>query len=69
MRSAGFFGYVLAADVLHCVLLQGDAGVAALLRAVVHQAILADIQVAGAGAAAPLVGPALGDVVLEAIDA
>ena len=34
-----------------------------------HQAVLADVQVARARAAAPLVGPALGDIVLKGIDA
>ena len=44
------------------------AGVAALLRAVVHQAVFADIEVARAGAAAPVVGPALGDGFLELVE-
>ena len=46
----------------------GLAGITALLRAVVHQPVLAYIQVAGAGPAAPIAGPAVGDVVLEIIE-
>ena len=51
------------------VLGQRLAGVAALLRAVVHQAVLADVHVARAGAATPVVRLAVRDVVLEVIEA
>src|ERR1700719_334228 len=64
-RSAGLLGVVLAAQVLHRVLGEGNAGIAALLRAPVDQAILADIEIARTGAATPFVRLALGDVVLE----
>ena len=56
----------LAADVVDGVALERHARIAALLRAVVHQAVLADVEVARAGAAAPLVRLAVGQVVLEA---
>src|SRR5262245_2584612 len=52
---AGFFGEVFAADILDGVLLERNRGVAALLRAVVHQAILADVKISRPCAAAPLV--------------
>ena len=47
----------------------GVAGIAALLRAVVHQALFADVQIARAGATPPVVGLAFGEVVLKAGDA
>src|SRR5580704_16819043 len=68
VRSAGFLGHILAADVVDGVLLQWSSRIAALLRAVVHQAILTNVYIARAGTAAPLVGPALSDVVLKAVD-
>src|SRR6185312_5429678 len=41
----------------------------ALLRAVMYQAVFANVEVARASPAAPLVGTPLGNVVLEAVDA
>ena len=46
-----------------------NARIAALLRAPVHQAVLADVEIARAGAAPPVVRLALGDIVLETVDA
>ena len=69
MRGAGFFCQVFATDVGDGILLEGDSGIAALLRAVVDESVFANIEVARASAAAPLVGPSLRDVVLEGIDA
>ena len=46
-----------------------NARIAALLRTIMHQAILADVEVARAGAAAPVVLLAARDVVLKSIDA
>jgi len=42
---------------------------AALLRAVVHQSVLAYVEVAGAGTAAPIVFLTSGNIVLETIHA
>src|ERR1051326_2734033 len=67
--GAGLRGAVLAADVRYRVLGERLGRIAALLRAVVHQAVLADIEVAGAGTAAPVVLLAVRDVVLEIVDA
>src|SRR5256714_13417068 len=64
-RRAPLLRVVLALDVGLRVLLDGDAGRAALLRAVVHESVLADVEVARAGATAPGVGLARGEVVLE----
>jgi hypothetical protein len=41
------------------VFLEWDGRISALLRAVVHQTILANIKVAAAGAAAPLIAQPL----------
>src|SRR5579863_8005804 len=46
-----------------------NAGIAALLRAVMDEAVLANVEVARAGAAAPVVFAARGDIVLKRIDA
>jgi hypothetical protein len=67
-RRAGFGGVVFAADIFERVFHQRLGRVAALLRAVVHQAVLADIEVARAGAAAPVILFAVRDVVLEIVD-
>src|SRR5689334_6690395 len=64
-RSARLLRNVLAADILDGVLFQRLTGEAALLRAVVDQAVFADVQVPRSGAAFPLVGAPPGNVVLE----
>src|SRR5579864_9756136 len=69
LGRTGFFGEEFSAKIVAGVLFQRDSGVAALLRAVVDQAVLANIKVARTGAAPPLVGLALRDVVLEGVDA
>src|SRR5215510_12337890 len=58
----------LAADVVDGVAVERHGGEAALLRAVVHEPVFADVEVARARAAPPLVRPAVRDVVLEAAD-
>src|ERR1022692_3806460 len=60
---------VLAPDILHRVLEQRLARVATLLRTIVHQAVFANVQVAGAGPAAPGILFAVRDIVLETVDA
>ena len=69
VRRAAFFREVFAADVVAGVGFERNAGIAALLRAVVHQAVFADVEIARAGAAAPVVRLALRNVVLESVDA
>src|SRR5579863_3289491 len=54
---------------LNSILGERNAGVAALLRAVMDEAVLANVEVARAGAAAPVVFAARGDIVLKRIDA
>src|SRR6202044_120038 len=68
-RSAALLREKFAVALLVGILRQRNAGVAALLRAVMHQAVLADVEIARAGAASPVVLQALGDIVLELIDA
>src|SRR3954447_22063675 len=68
VRSAALFGEVFTADIGNCVLLERDRRIPALLRAVMHQPVLADIQITGAGAASPLVRLPEGDVVLKRIN-
>src|SRR5579862_299996 len=57
-----------APDVVDRVVVERRSGSAALLRAVMDQAVLADVKVARAGAAAPFVRLAVREVVLEARD-
>src|SRR4030095_8013427 len=69
VRSTGFFGEIFAADVGGGILLEGNSRIATLLRTVVDETVFTDVEIACPGAAAPLVGPTLRDVVLERIDA
>src|ERR1700758_1803207 len=69
MRRTRFLRQVFPPDIRDRVLLQRHAWIAALLRAVVHQPVFADVEVAGPGAAAPLVWSSLCNIVLERIDA
>lgn len=62
-----FFGKKLALDVFRGVLGQRDAGKAALLAAVMDEAVFADVKVTSACAAAPLVRLAVGDGFLKVI--
>src|SRR5580765_7838638 len=66
---AALFGDVFAANVLDRVFVQRLRRIAALLRAIVHEPVLADIQVARAGAALPLVRPPIRDRILEEVQA
>ena len=65
---AGLCRQKLALDVCGGVVGQWHAGVAALLAAIVHQAVFADVEVARAGAAAPVIGQAFDDGFLEVIE-
>src|ERR1700733_14521106 len=69
MRGARLFRIELAPQIADRIVFQRDSWIATLLRAVVHQSILANIEVASASATAPLIGPAERDVVLKCIDA
>src|SRR5271169_5690655 len=69
VRRAGLFGEEFALEVGLGVLGQWHAGEAALLRAVVHQAVLADVEVARSGTAAPVVGLSVSDGFLELVEA
>src|SRR5580704_18308595 len=67
MRSTRLLRLELAAYIRNCVFLQRNPRIAALLRAVMHQAILANVEIARSSATAPLIGKAQRDVVLEGI--
>ena len=69
MRRARFFGVVLAVAAFGGVFRERNSRIAALLGTVVHQSVLADIEITRAGAAAPSVFASGGDIVLEGIDA
>src|ERR1700716_3274506 len=68
MRRAGFFAEVLAADIVPGVGCERNRRITALLRAVMHQSVFADVEITGAGTAAPVVGQPLRDVVLKSVD-
>ena len=68
-RSAAFLREKFALAMLFRVFGKRHARVSALLRAVMHQAVLADVQIARARATTPVVLQPLSDVVLELIDA
>src|SRR5579864_7535344 len=55
----------MLAGVVH----EGNAGIAALLGAVVHQAVFANVEVASARPTAPIIGQTLGNVVLKCVNA
>ncbi len=67
MWGARFLRYKFAAYIPGRIFLQRDGRVPTLLRAVVHQPVLTDVEVTSSGAAAPLVGTPQRDVVLESI--
>src|SRR5208337_4579296 len=69
VRSAAFFGEELAANIGERVLLQRGSGITALLRAVMNESVFANVEISCPSPAAPLVRPAIGDVVLEPIEA
>ena len=69
MRRAGFLAHVLASNIVHSVGLKWSSRIAALLGAIVHQPVLADVEVTRPGTAAPLIWPPLRNVVLETINA
>ena len=66
---AALLGKELPLHVRPAVLGQRHAGIATLLRTVVHQAELADIEIASACAAPPVVGLAVRDRFLEVVEA
>src|SRR5437763_14199890 len=60
-----FLGFVLAVEVGLRVVGERDAGRAALLRAVMHEAVFADVEIARARAATPVVRSPLREVLLK----
>src|ERR1700728_248986 len=68
VRRAGFLCQIFAAQIFTSVILQRRSRIAALLRAVVDESVLANVEIARSGAASPVVGQTLGDVVLKCVD-
>src|SRR5215470_20439664 len=64
---AGFDLVVFPPQVGGAIALQGNSRVTALLRAPMHQAVLADVEIPGAGGAMPLVGPTKGQILLKSV--
>src|SRR6185369_15157600 len=69
MWRAGFLCGVFTLDICEGVLLERDAGIAALLRAIVHKTVFANVEIAGAGAASPIVRYSARQVFLEPVEA
>src|SRR5208283_979360 len=67
--GATLFRKKFTPDIRHGVLLQRNAGIPALLRTVVHQSFLANVEIPRSRTAAPLIGPAVGNIVLEPVEA
>src|ERR1700681_4226273 len=67
-RCTGFWASRFTPDILHGVLIQRNCGPAALLRAVMHQPVLADIKKPAAGAAMPVIRQSSADVLLKMIE-
>ena len=65
VRRARFFGEIFPLDVGESVLFERDARIAALLGAVMDEAVFANVQIAGTGAASPIVRFAAGEIFLE----
>src|SRR5882724_6746248 len=47
--SAGLLGHKLPTNIVHRVILQRLARITALLRAIMHQAVFADVEISSAG--------------------
>src|SRR5438876_1121766 len=69
MGSAGLFREVLTIHIGERVFLERNTGITALLRAIVNQAILTDIEIAGTCTASPIVRFASREIFLEPIEA
>src|SRR5580693_5262720 len=68
VRCAGFLRQIFAAQIFTGVILQRSSRIAALLRAVVDESVLANVEIAGSSTASPVVGQTFGDVVLKCVD-
>jgi hypothetical protein len=68
VRGTAFGGQEFALNVNRGVVGKRDARITPLLAAIVHQAVLANVEVTGARPATPVVGAALGDGGLEVVE-
>ncbi len=69
IRRAAFFSQEFALNICRGVLRERDAGVATLLRAIVHQAKLANVEISSARSTPPIVGLTVGYCFLKMIEA
>ena len=67
-RRAPFLRIVFPIEVLHRVILESNARVAALLRTPMDQTVFTDVEITSSGAATPVVRLALGDAVLKPVE-
>jgi len=67
--SAALRGEELALALVRGVSIERNSRMPALLRAIVDETIFADIEVAGSGAAPPVIIEAGGDIALKGVDA
>src|SRR5262245_32279145 len=66
-RRACLLGEVFSLHMFVCVLLERNPGVPARLRAIVDETVLADVQIAGASPAAPVIGSPAREIFLKPI--
>src|SRR6187402_1085203 len=69
VRSAALFGEELPLYICSGVLRQGRSRVSALLRTVVHQTVLADVEVTSTRAATPVIRHTVGNLLLKSVEA
>lgn len=67
-RRTGLEGVIFVVQMLLRVLIQWDAGIPPLLRAIMDQAVFADVKVAAAGPAAPVARNPARNVFLVAVE-
>src|SRR5262245_66683755 len=67
VRSTRFLGEIFSSEIIASVMFERNSGIASLLRAVMNQAVLTDIEVASTRPAAPVVGLRIRQVVLEVV--
>src|ERR1044072_2155506 len=66
-RRDAFFSLTHSIEIVHSVLVERNAGIAALLRAPVDQTYLADVEITRAGATTPVVRLTFSNAVLKPV--
>ena len=65
MESAWLHGMEFSLQILTRVSFKRNAGMTALLRAIVHQAVLTNVEVAAPRATMPVIRPPLGQIFIK----